>query len=81
MEKDNSLKKCEICEIEATSLCLKCNSYYCDSCFKYVHEKKAKNNNKREKIDYFVPIPTKCSDHPQIPINLYCLDEKGIYSI
>ena len=72
-----NFKLCEVCEAEATSLCLKCISYYCNSCFKLVHEKKSKNNHKKENIDYFVPIDTKCPDHPQIPINLFCVDEKG----
>ena len=78
MEKNKSIiKKCEICEIEATSICLKCMSYYCDDCFKYVHEKETKAQHKKEKIDYFIPIDTKCPEHPTVPINLFCLDEKG----
>ena len=40
----NDNKHCEICEIEATCLCFDCINYYCDDCFKYVHEKKAKSN-------------------------------------
>ena len=71
------IKKCEICEISATCLCLNCNSYYCDSCFKYVHDKQTKNNHNKESIDAFIPIDTKCPDHPNIPINLFCVDEKG----
>ena len=78
MEKDkNIIKKCEICEIEATSICLKCMSYYCNNCFKYVHEKETKSQHKKEKIDYFIPIDTKCPEHQTVPINLFCLDEKG----
>ena len=73
-----NFKLCEICENEATGFCLKCFSYFCDKCFKYVHENnKTKNNHKKEKIDYFVPIDTKCPDHTQNPINLFCIDEKG----
>ena len=30
----NNNKKCGICEIEASSLCLECSSYYCDECYK-----------------------------------------------
>ena len=41
----NDNKHCEICEIEATCLCFDCINYYCDDCFKYVHEKKAKSNH------------------------------------
>ena len=63
--KNKNFKQCEICEIEATNLCLECLSYYCEACYKYVHDKKAKNNHKKEKIDYFVPIDTKCPDHPK----------------
>ena len=75
--KQANLKKCEICETEATSLCYKCKSYYCDSCYKLIHDKKPKNDHKKEKIDYFVPIDIKCPDHPDNIINLFCIDEKG----
>ena len=70
-------KQCEICKSEATSLCFKCISYYCDACFKYVHEKKENSDHKKEKIDYFAPIDTKCPEHEKVPINLFCIDEKG----
>ena len=73
----NRNKQCEICKEAATSLCFKCISYFCDSCFKFVHEKKANIAHKKEKIDYFVPIDTKCPYHPANPINLFCIDEKG----
>ena len=73
----NSIKKCEICKINAICLCLKCNSYYCESCFKFVHDKQSNNNHNKEVIDAFIPIDTKCPDHPNIPINLFCVDEKG----
>ena len=73
----NLIKKCEICKIKAIYLCLKCNSYYCESCFKYVHEKQSNINHNKELIDAFIPIDTKCPDHPDIPINLFCVDEKG----
>ena len=43
-------KVCDICKINATSLCFKCNSYFCDSCFKFVHDKKANLNHKKEDI-------------------------------
>ena len=31
----------------------------------------------KEKIDYNVPIDTRCQDHNTVPINLFCIDEKG----
>ena len=75
--KNNQLKKCDICNINATSLCFQCNSYFCDQCFKYVHEKESNQKHKKEEIDFFVPIDTKCPEHPKIPMNLFCVEEKG----
>ena len=75
--KQKLIKKCEICEVDASCLCLQCNSYLCDLCFKYVHEKESKKDHKKENIDPFIQIDTKCPDHPTIPINLFCVDEKG----
>ena len=78
MEKNQKNNKiCEICEEMAICVCFNCNSYYCDSCFKYIHDKKVNREHKKEKIDYFVPIDTKCPEHPKIPMNIYCLDENG----
>ena len=74
-------KKCEICEENATSLCLKCMSYFCDSCFKFIHEKKNKKDHQKELIDLFAPIDTKCPDHPLIPVTLFCINEKGNFYI
>ena len=70
-------KQCEMCKIPATSLCFECFMYLCDSCYKIIHDKLPNNNHKKEKIDYFVPIDTKCPEHPNHPISLFCLDEKG----
>jgi len=75
--KDKNIKCCELCYTQATCLCYKCFIYFCDSCFKFIHDKKANSEHKKEKIDYFVPIDTKCPDHPLIPLTLFCTDEKG----
>ena len=81
MEKINKnsdkFKVCDICKINATSLCFKCNSYFCDSCFKFVHDKEANSNHKKENIDPFIPIDLKCPDHPQYIMSHFCLDDKG----
>ena len=69
-------KNCEICESDATNLCLTCQNYYCESCFKLIHDKKQKSH-KKENIDYYVPIDIKCPEHPLVPLNLFCTDEKG----
>ena len=74
-KKENNL--CEICGEAANNLCLKCVMYLCDSCFKFIHDKNKNKNHKKEKIDYFVPIPLKCTFHPKDRINLFCSDEKG----
>ena len=69
---------CEICQIkEAKNLCWQCYSYYCDSCYKIVHDMEANKVHKKEKIDYFVPIELKCPKHSKNIINLFCIDEKG----
>ena len=47
-------KKCEICKSEAKNLCLECMNYFCESCYKFIHEKKANSNHKKENIDFFV---------------------------
>ena len=74
----NNFKQCDICKVEdAKSLCPQCFSYYCDKCFKCVHEKEKNNEHKKEKVDLFVPIDTRCPEHNNIPINLFCIDEKG----
>ena len=76
--KQKNFKKCDICKVkEAKSLCPQCFSYYCDICFKAVHENEENKEHKKEKIDYFVPIDTRCSEHENIPINLFCIDEKS----
>jgi len=78
MEKNqNNFKKCEICGETATSLCLNCFSNLCDSCFKFIHDKKQNSQHKKEKIDYFIPYDTKCTYHPKVIVNLFCIDEKG----
>ena len=78
MEIKKNIKQCEICKVkEATTLCLDCYSYFCESCYKYVHDIKENSNHKSEKIDLFVPIDIMCSDHGRNSMNLFCIDEKG----
>lgn len=76
-EKNNKIKQCEICQTQAAFICYKCFSYYCESCFKFVHDKQPNRDHKKEKIDYFVPIDIKCPEHTKNIINLFCVDEKG----
>ena len=77
-ENQKNFKYCDLCKSQATSLCFECLcNYYCDSCFKFIHDKKENNNHKKEKIDYFLPIEKRCTEHKDVPLNLFCIDEKG----
>ena len=80
-EKENILKYCDICKSQATFLCPFClggaGHYYCDSCYKMIHDKKENMNHKKERIDYYLPIDIRCNVHQNVPLNLFCLDEKG----
>ena len=78
MEAQKNIKQCEICKArEAITLCFDCYSYFCEACFKYVHDIKQNSNHRKEKIDLFIPIDTKCLEHKGILMNLFCIDEKG----
>ena len=77
MEKENNIiKKCKICGSEAKCLCFECNDYFCDKCYKFIHELKKDPLHKKENIDLFIPIDLKCPEHPKDRINLFCLDDK-----
>ena len=56
---ESKLKKCSFCKIDATCLCYKCISYFCDSCFKIAHNNEENKLHKKDKIDYFSPIDLK----------------------
>jgi len=74
----NEIIYCEICKLkEAKNICFDCFSYYCDSCFKLIHDMLANKEHKKEIIDYFVPIEIKCKIHSKNIMNLFCIDEKG----
>ena len=79
MNNNNSknIKECGICESEATCLCFECSNYFCESCYKMIHDKTKNNNHKKENIDPFIPIELKCPNHPQDRMNLFCINEKG----
>ena len=77
MEVKSSIKKCEICLVDATCLCYKCMSYYCDACFKSSHNNEKRSSHKKESIDYNVPMDVNYPEHNLIPMNLFCIDDKG----
>ena len=77
MEVKPVIKKCDICQEDASSLCFQCMFYFCDSCFKLAHNKEKNKNHKKEKVDYYVPFDVRCPEHPLVPMNLFCVDDKG----
>jgi len=72
-----NVKECEMCDSTATCLCFKCNNYFCENCYKSIHNLKKNMNHKKENIDPFVPIELKCPNHPEERMNLFCINEKG----
>ena len=76
-KKESQFKYCEYCNSNASCLCFKCNSYFCEQCYKIIHNLRKDPQHKKEIYDPFVPIDLKCPEHPQDRINLFCVDEKG----
>ena len=76
-QKKNQIKECGICKGNATCLCFKCVNYFCEICYKFIHEKKININHIKENIDPFIPIDIRCPDHPEYPMHLFCINEKG----
>ena len=76
-EKTKYFKECEICKSDATCLCFSCNNYFCERCYKLIHDLKNNSEHKKENIDPFVPIDIKCPEHPQDRMYLFCSNEKG----
>ena len=76
MEKEKN-KVCNICELDATCLCFKCNFYLCDKCYKIIHDLKKSQGHKKEIIDPFIYYDLKCSLHDTQQNTLFCLDDKS----
>ena len=76
-KREKLIKNCEFCGVNATCLCFQCLEYFCDSCFKIIHDKQLKSQHKKVVIDPYVPIDLKCPEHPNTPNNLFCIEEKG----
>ena len=78
MEKNkNGIKECDICSSNATCLCFKCLQYFCDSCYKFIHDKRKNSEHKKKLIDPYVPIDIKCPEHPNGIMDFFCVNEKG----
>ena len=77
MENEIIERKCELCKENATNICFECSFYLCNSCFKFLHEKKANSEHKKETIDPYVSIDINCPLHPKNQMNLFCVEEKS----
>ena len=75
------IKKCDICDEDATSLCFNCKQYFFESCYKFIHNKQKNSQHKKENIEPYVPIELKCQEHADILSNLFCLSGKGKHKI
>ena len=81
MEKNKiNEKECELCNSKATCLCFICKQYFCNSCYKLIHQKPKALNHKKEPYDPYFPIDINCPEHPNNPLNLFCLEEKRMYT-
>lgn len=76
-EKSKNFKDCEICKSDASCICYECQSYFCEKCYKVIHEGENVLQHKKEKVDIFIPIILKCPEHSKEKISLFCLEEKS----
>ena len=77
MEEKTEEKKCELCKEKATNICFDCCLYLCESCFKFLHKKKAILQHKMVEIDPYVSMDIKCPNHLNNKINAFCIEEKS----
>ena len=81
MEVQKNIKLCEICkDEEAATLCFDCHSYFCEICYKFVHDLKKNPEHKKELIEPFISFDLKCSLHKAQPNSLFCLEDKSNYN-
>ena len=52
-------------------------SYFCDSCFNLGHKNEERKSHKKQKTGNFIDYEVKCPEHKLVPLNLFCLDDKG----
>ena len=75
---EKNYKLCNICKSKVNYICFECsNNFYCESCFKMVHNKKENINHQKFDVDYFIQAKTLCPEHQTIPLNIFCLTENG----
>lgn len=57
------------------------NNIYAKLVVNLFMKKKKNSNHIKQALDPYIPILLKCPKHPEVPLNLFCLDEKGTYII
>jgi len=76
-DKKSQIKECNFCGSDSKCLCFDCLLYFCDNCYKLIHDMKKNMTHKKENIDPYISINLKCSEHPKFPVTLFCLEEKS----
>ena len=71
------IKKCYLCGSEAYGLCFKCKKYFCDKCYEIIHKIIKDKDHNKSKIDKYLSIDLFCPNHPEYPLELFCLEDKG----
>ena len=78
MEKEKIVeKKYDLCKDFASKVCIDCSFYLCDSCFNFIHEKKVNSEHNSNSIEFYISLSFRCSEHPTLPMNVFCLKEKS----
>ena len=73
----NKIKNCEICGEQANIICFNCFNYYCDSCSKFIHEKKINKEHKKEEIFFSQLLDIQCEIHPKMKLEYFCFNENS----
>lgn len=71
------LKKCDSCISESFWICFQCKKYYCDKCYKIIHDLKSDNPHEKTKINPYLSIDFFCPNHQEYPLELFCFNDKG----
>jgi len=72
-----NIKECDYCDLKAINICFKCRKYFCENCFKIIHNLKKNIGHQKELIDPFFPEEINCPIHSKYPLELFCINDKG----
>jgi len=80
VENLTKLKKCNLCNSDSFWICFQCKKYYCDKCWKIIHEIKKEKAHEKTKINPYLSLDFFCSNHQEYPLELFCLNDKGNFN-